>query len=187
MFGFYGKIPAHGDFIRFRADVSFVAKWDQFLQEGLGESREALNSKWDAAYQNAPIWRFVLDPDVCGKRAMTGILMPSQDRVGRRFPLTIFHTLPQATSPSLLDDEPLMTELENTALACLDAQIDKDELARRLDAVPFMQAADTGDANGHSYWLSTFYAGTARRDTRRFDGMPKPAQFVELLTPDRGR
>ncbi|WP_069299192.1 type VI secretion system-associated protein TagF [Neptunicoccus sediminis] len=186
MFGFYGKIPAHGDFIRARGDVSFINEWDQFLQQGMAKSRETLRGDWDAAYQNAPIWRFVLDANVCGKRAMTGVLMPSQDRVGRRFPLTLFHPLEQGATPALLDHEPLMTELENAALACLDTQIDKGALSGRLDVLPFVYDPENSSTNGRSYWLSTFYAGAPRRDSRRFDGMPEAAQFAELLSPDRG-
>lgn len=187
MFGFFGKIPAHGDFIRSRGKVSFINEWDGFLQQGLAESRRRLKEDWDVAYQNSPIWRFLLEPDICGGQAVTGVLMPSQDRVGRRFPLTLFHPLMEPAGPELLDDDPLMTELENIALACLDAQIDKGELIRRLAAVDFSATPAAGNMSRQSYWLSTFFGGAARRDACRFDGLPEPARFEELLSPDRGQ
>ena len=93
MFGYYGKMPAHGDFVRSRADVGFVAGWDRWLQESLAESRAALGHAWQAAYEAAPIWRFALAAGVCGDAPVLGVMMPSQDRVGRCFPLTLFARL----------------------------------------------------------------------------------------------
>src|SRR5436190_512470 len=59
--GFFGKVMTHGDFV----------------------------SRWLDTYLTSPIWRFVLAPGVCDNRAWAGVLMPSVDRVGRHFPLTI--------------------------------------------------------------------------------------------------
>ncbi len=45
--------------------------------------------RWRDAYLAGPAWRFVLAEGVCGTGAYAGVLMPSVDRVGRCFPLTI--------------------------------------------------------------------------------------------------
>ena len=44
---------------------------------------------WLEAFLEAPVWRFVLPPGLCGARAAIGLIMPSVDKVGRYFPLTL--------------------------------------------------------------------------------------------------
>ena len=87
--GFYGKLPCRGDFLQRRAPVSFVDVWDAWLQECMHASKEQLQDKWLDAYLTGPVWRFVLDVGVGGDDGYAGILVPSVDRVGRYFPLTI--------------------------------------------------------------------------------------------------
>jgi type VI secretion system protein ImpM len=97
--GFYGKLPFKGDFLQRRAPQEFVDVWDAWLQECLHESRRALQEKWLDAYLTSPVWRFVLAGGVCGEGAYAGILVPSVDRVGRYFPLTILTRLDAVCCP----------------------------------------------------------------------------------------
>lgn len=92
--GFFGKLPSHGDFVRRRVADDFVAGWDSWLQQCLAQSRETLGGAWLDTYLTSPVWRFALAPSVCGAEAVAGILVPSVDRVGRYFPLTIVWPTP---------------------------------------------------------------------------------------------
>lgn len=96
--GFYGKIPNLGDFISRRLPRSFVEPWDQWLQHGISRSREQLGSQWLEAYLVSPVWRFALGAGICGSEVWVGVLMPSVDRVGRYFPLTLATALPDDTN-----------------------------------------------------------------------------------------
>jgi type VI secretion system protein ImpM len=98
--GFYGKLPCRGDFLQRRAPQDFVDAWDAWLQECIHESRQRLQDAWLNTYLTGPIWRFVLAPGACGEGAYAGILVPSVDRVGRYFPLTVIAQL-------MADDCPL--------------------------------------------------------------------------------
>ncbi|MEJ1963377.1 MAG: type VI secretion system-associated protein TagF [Gammaproteobacteria bacterium] len=91
--GFYGKLPCRGDFLQRRAPQDFVDAWDAWLQECIHESRLRLQDTWLDTYLTGPIWRFVLASGVCGDGAYAGILVPSVDRVGRYFPLTVMAQL----------------------------------------------------------------------------------------------
>jgi type VI secretion system protein ImpM len=97
--GFHGKLPARGDFLTGNLPRSFVDPWDEWLQAGIAASREQLGERWLAIYLESPIWRFVLSPGACGPWPWAGVLMPSVDKVGRYFPLTIADTLPHNSSP----------------------------------------------------------------------------------------
>ena len=87
--GFYGKLPSHGDFVSRRLPREFLDVWDSWLQQAVAESKARLGSDWLDAYLNSPIWRFALMPGICGDQAYLGLMMPSIDRVGRYFPLTV--------------------------------------------------------------------------------------------------
>jgi type VI secretion system protein ImpM len=97
--GFYGKLPCRGDFLQRRAPQDFVDVWDAWLQEVIHESRERLQDGWLAAYLTGPVWRFVLSAGVCGRGSYAGVLVPSVDRVGRYFPLTVIAHLADEECP----------------------------------------------------------------------------------------
>jgi type VI secretion system protein ImpM len=92
--GFFGKVPQLGDFVERGVHPGFLCVWDQWLQEGVAASRETLAESWLDVYLTSPAWRFAIAPGVCGDGGYAGVLVPSVDRVGRYFPLTIVAALP---------------------------------------------------------------------------------------------
>jgi len=92
--GFYGKIPEAGDFISRHLPRGFIDFWDQWLQAALESSRTRLGDEWLQYYLVSPMWRFALSPGICTEHAWVGVLMPSVDKVGRYFPMTIAVPLP---------------------------------------------------------------------------------------------
>jgi type VI secretion system protein ImpM len=97
--GFFGKLPSHGDFIERRVDAGFHEVWDAWLQKSLTESRTALGARWLDCYLTSPLWRFFLCEGVAGTASYAGVLLPSVDRVGRYFPLTVVAELPAGLAP----------------------------------------------------------------------------------------
>jgi type VI secretion system protein ImpM len=96
--GLYGKLHSHGDFIRRRTSDAFVDAWDLWLQESLAASRAVLGDRWLDIYLTSPAWRFAFDAGVCGPDAVIGVMVPSVDRVGRYFPLTLVAPLPRGVA-----------------------------------------------------------------------------------------
>lgn len=134
-FGAFGKMPAVGDFFRLNAPAGFVSVWDAWLQTTLLAGQEALGPLWDDLYLTAPIWRFSLTSGLAGKHKIIGVLMPSVDRVGRRYPLTLMAALP-TPGPAPLDHFRAGTLFERLEMLALDTLEDdmsrerlKDELA----------------------------------------------------------
>ena len=87
--GMHGKLPSHGDFITRRLPRDFLDTWDDWLQRLIATSKTELGERWLDTYLTSPIWSFVLSAGVCGPARWAGVLMPSVDRVGRYFPLTL--------------------------------------------------------------------------------------------------
>ena len=135
--GFFGKLPAHGDFIDRGLPRAFIAPWDQWLQGVLANSRELLGGAWLSHYMVGPIWRFSLSAGLCGAEAWRGVLLPSVDRVNRYYPLTIAMPEPAAASPlgALAGNADWFVACEDAALAALDPSVDAEALDRSLAAI----------------------------------------------------
>ena len=91
--GWHGKLPTVGDFATRRLDSNFVSVWDDWLSAGLAGLRTHDPDHWLDAYLASPTWRFVVTPGFLPAplqaTAWTGVVMPSVDRVGRYYPLTL--------------------------------------------------------------------------------------------------
>jgi type VI secretion system protein ImpM len=137
--GWYGKIPSLGDFASRRLSAAFIEVWDSWLQRSIAASRASLGDRWLEIYLTSPIWRFALMPEALGTSAWAGILMPSVDKVGRHFPLTIAIELSETMNAplSILSAQSWFAELETVALAALDLNCSADDLEDRLRNVDF--------------------------------------------------
>lgn len=136
--GFYGKLPVLGDFVTRRLPRSFVSTWDQWLQGAIASSREQLGADWLDVYLTSPIWRFGLGPGICGETAWAGIMMPSVDKVGRYFPLTLAVSLAEAENlPHLFGPQgaPWFEELEQLALSGLEDGFKLETFDQRLQTL----------------------------------------------------
>lgn len=120
--GWYGKIPATGDFIARRMPAAFCESWDRWMQSAITGSRERLGGRWRDAYLSMPVWRFVLSPGMLTQNAWAGIMLPSVDAVGRYFPLTLASALPSASLDivgTLVAAQSWLDELEAIALSAI--------------------------------------------------------------------
>src|SRR5262245_52262070 len=87
--GLYGKLPSKRDFVAIGTPRALLDVWEPWMQAGISASRVELGGGWKQAFLTAPIWRFWLGAQICGKTVL-GAFMPSLDGVGRYFPLTLF-------------------------------------------------------------------------------------------------
>ena len=92
--GWYGKMPAAGDFVARRVPGAFCEAWGRWLQGALEGARARLGSSWSEDFLSMPVWRFLLGPGVATPNAWAGVMAPSVDKVGRYFPLALASALP---------------------------------------------------------------------------------------------
>jgi type VI secretion system ImpM family protein len=183
--GCFGKIRAHADFIRHNAEPFHAAGLEPWLDQGMQETVRAMKTGWDQVQRALTPQRFLyLDPR--RDLAFAGILAPSYDKVGRRFPLLIFAPCDARigaadTCVAALEFFGRAEELATLAERGLDASsfkahvgslrsgLDRDESARRLakdcDDVPLTELAEVlGDGQGPAgliQWLANAAAAFA--------------------------
>jgi type VI secretion system ImpM family protein len=176
MTGLFGKLPAYGDFVRRELPQSFVQPWDEWLQACLGAAREALGADFPAVWAAAPPWRFHLPAGVCGPTTVVGVLLTSEDLVGRFFPLTL------AALPS--DDAPLPNEawyaaLEQAGLAGRDQGDTVDALLATLPTTSVGRSLSLSEVIPLAGW----WTGDGRQ--LKLSTLPTALQFCTMLAGDR--
>jgi len=122
--GFYGKLPSHGDFLRRRVSDAFVGVWDAWLQECVAASRSALGERWLDVYLTSPAWRFGCAAGTFGPSPVIGLMVPSVDRVGRYFHLTLVAELPEDVSlvAAATASAPFFDSTERLVIETLEAE-----------------------------------------------------------------
>jgi len=188
--GFFGKIPARGDFVRSGLPPAFVAAWDAWLQEVIPVSRELLGEDWLPAWLEAPIWRFALGQGLCGDDAVVGVWMPSVDRAGRHFPLTLAAVVPGATVESLAEQgADWLAVAQRAGLDAVASDATPEQLAVALSEAPcFSDGMDLATepatvpaaSSGASRWWTEGAPLVAAR-TLATSGLPDGPTFTAML------
>ncbi|WP_372620158.1 type VI secretion system-associated protein TagF [Falsiroseomonas sp.] len=173
--GFLGKLPARGDFVSRGLPRGFAEPWDAWLAEAMSGSRAILGEDWLPAWLEAPIWRFALPAGHCGPEAAAGVMLPSVDRSGRHWPLTLAATF-AGLSAAPAPDPAWLDLLEAAGLDAVLADAEPDRVAERIAALP--AGCGTGGALG-SWWT----IGAPRVAPRQFvaGALPGPAAFAAML------
>jgi type VI secretion system protein ImpM len=190
--GFFGKLPARGDFVRRDLPQDFVDAWDGWLAAGIAESKARLGADWLAAFLEAPVWNFALAPGVAGP-AIAGIFLPSVDRAGRYFPLTIAAATAGAGPPT---DPAWFAALAAAGVAALaeDATLEGFEAAvaalpppASCAARPFAGGMVAAQASGLVPAPALFWTQGGARVAASFAALPAlpPPDWFDALLADR--
>lgn len=147
--GFFGKLPAMGDFVTRGLPASFVGPWDRWI------TRHLVHRFSQGAMSSHPVLRFILGPEAFGP--MTGVVMASADRAGRRFPLTIAAAPPTATTEVTTLAADWFEALEIAGKSARDGEVDGDGLAARLASLPYSMITASGDlVRGMALWTGQY-------------------------------
>lgn len=188
--GWYGKLPGLGDFAARRLPPGFISRWDEWLQLGLREMGPTLADDSDLL---APVRRFWLSPGVIDALAWGGLLMPSADRAGRRFPLTVAQ--PMATLAQALAARRWFGGIVAAMRFTQGHEHTLDDFEECLGALPPPppRSAPRADEQLAGELLSSRAACSAwwchgavsAKDFLVFDGLPAPAVLASLLDGPR--
>ncbi|TPK72524.1 type VI secretion system-associated protein TagF [Mesorhizobium sp. B2-4-15] len=126
--GFYGKMPATGDFVTRRLPGDFVRTWDRWLAQHIVPLFEL------EAWPQGMALRFLAGPTTFG--ASAGIVLRSADRVGRQFPLSVVARLSEAPPLKLAYADAWFDRVETVAFAAQRGELTLDELDAALSALP---------------------------------------------------
>ncbi|GBQ67032.1 hypothetical protein AA103196_1579 [Ameyamaea chiangmaiensis NBRC 103196] len=92
--GYWGKLPAHGDFVRGGLSDGIVSRLDRWVSVEMAAAHARHGERFERLWHRAPTWSFTIRPGVLEHgHAVTGLWTPSIDAAGRCFPFifTILH------------------------------------------------------------------------------------------------
>ena len=185
--GWYGKLPGLGDFATRRLPPRFVAAWDEWIGAGLQCARELQGPDWLDGYLVAPIRRFWIAAGVVDEQAWAGLLMPSVDRVGRCFPLTVAQ--PMGSLAQALSAREWSDGIDAAMRSTLKQDGRPDDLERELARVPAARDRDATSAplahgllkhaaaSCSGWWCD---GACAASEFSVFNGLPPPQEFARL-------
>jgi type VI secretion system protein ImpM len=174
--GFYGKIPSRGDFVRHGLSRAVVSCWDDWVQRVLVEASLQKGADLAAAWDAAPVWRLALDAGLCGPAPLFGVMLPSTDRSGRRFPLLCA----AEGAMTMTEAGYLLATLQEIGRAAVETASAPEEIRARLAAVGIPEPAETAmvvaPAGRGRWWHDA--AGVLT-----LPAMPDAATFLRMLRP----
>lgn len=176
--GLYGKLPACGDFVRNGLPRRFTDPWDAWLQEVMPIGRARLNDQFVPAWLEAPVWRFALAAGMCAPEQALGVWMPSLDRAGRHFPLT----LARIGLAGLIsrDAERFLDVAEQAGRAAIAEDLRPEDVAGLLGAGAVGCSAELRIPSDGTLWWT---AGGPRCSARTLllPGLPDGETFAMML------
>jgi type VI secretion system protein ImpM len=121
--GFFGKIPATGDFVAANLPRTFIDRWDRWM------SMELL-TRPDEGELDSRAWRFAVPAAIFCDQPCAGVWRMSEDRVGRRYPFAIVRLGPPP-NPS----DPWFEQITELARVAVDHSLSTEIISRRLAGI----------------------------------------------------
>ncbi|HEX3343182.1 MAG TPA: type VI secretion system-associated protein TagF, partial [Polyangiaceae bacterium] len=98
----FGKTPRMGDFLRVGTGGPAGEALEQWVEQGLGTAETRRGRYWPSLYGAGAPYAFIFRPPRASptRETLVGVIKPSVDSVGRRFPLVVYATaLPRPNVP----------------------------------------------------------------------------------------
>lgn len=170
--GFFGKIPSRGDFLCVGLSLGFIQAWDGWLQGVLADVQRTLGEGWAEVWRVAPVWRFALPSGQCGHHPVLGLWMPSIDRVGRSFPLTI-------AAEGADHGDAFLDAVERIGREAISYDLGPEAVMDRLRQAPLPSTAPDPGGQGARWWSD----GGPLADAAELvlDTLPDSAGFARML------
>ncbi len=186
--GLFGKLPARGDFVSEKLPRDFIDNWDAWWRRGLAETQGRWGDEWTDAWLEAPVWRFMLPPGLCGRNGILGLWLPSVDKVGRYSPLTIAAAAPCDWLPYVGEMSSFLAAAEEAGRDALEHDLSPADLLERIE-VAFSAAEGPPSGLDFVAGRTAWWTEGGPRVAARFEtgtGLPEGGDFAALIDDDWG-
>lgn len=154
----YGKLPVHGDFVRYNAGGRALRALDEWIQQGLYYAKSRLGRGYDEAYDSMQPVRFLYAAPDAGA-AIIGVMRPSRDRSRRTFPFLIAAEIDAGSShPGPVHQAPVRYEgfldcAERLTADGVSGKVDHREMSEWIEASRLGAVAAHGTAAMYDRFL----------------------------------
>lgn len=188
--GFFGKIQSHGDFISEGLDRDLIGALDGWVQAGMHACTDVFTSRWSSVFSASPPLRFITERGIWGRNAYAGVLLPSRDRVGRKYPLVVLAQMADFNQHprTLYQDDTWFMAAEAVAETSMTSDFDMQRFTTAVKRLRMpkpkgededvMSSARSGQPISLWWYID---ADTRRARGMRFEGKPTATDFVRLF------
>ena len=194
----FGKTPRMGDFLRVGNGGAAGEALEQWVEQGLAYAEAKRGAAWPSIYGAGATYAFIFRPPRSSpaREPLVGVIKPSVDAVGRRFPLVVYaqalsraavpwpHILPMAFGDFLDAAATLLFEADSvTGIADMQAALRRIAPPHTADA----------DRNAHEYeaWAASTpleHAWSVVYGADRWLSAPRAVHTIaEAVGPFRGQ
>ena len=169
--GFFGKHPGFGDFVSHGLSGLVQSGVQDWLTGTLAQAKAILGDDWAAVYDASRPIRFWAGSAVFKTQTLRGVICPSHDKVGRRYPFVLIQEN-AATLPPVLDtDQSFHASAETFAAVALERNV---EQSRDIMATSSHDRREDAPLDPPMFWatnperdVSALLAATAQTDYAR--------------------
>lgn len=193
--GFYGKIPALGDFVSRGLKTEIVNTLDSWLTDYMSALPLVLPN-YQTDWESLPIWRFITAQSIFSEHICVGLLASSYDSVGRLFPVVIlYEVLSEHELQQMLcyDEHMWLFDVEDIIYAARYQHLEADGLFKAINRLSpsylkpvLSQSSDKTlaiwskclevlQSTGSLWW----YEGKQGTTYCHYSKLPKGADFVK--------
>lgn len=193
--GFFGKVPSHGDFISDGLERELIGTFDDWMRSGLHACADLFSGRWSEIFASSPPIRFIIERGIWGNCAYAGVLVPSADRVGRKYPLAIIAQLNSFRKHprTLYLDDTWFMAAEALAETSMTGDFDMSRFNASVKKLrlpkPREEDDDAADmVRGRVPTSLWWHIDPVSRRARglKFDGKPKASDFLRLFSDMAG-
>lgn len=167
----FGKLPNRADFVRVDANHPVALEFDELIQSAL-EQMAGEAGVLDGAETSGTVDFFYVSKDQ--RQIMLGVLMPSQDQAGRRYPLVAAVILPYDSIEGYLPVAPIAYEVFFDGL--------RDQVANAVEnSVEALSCRLFLESNLHTYETAEDDLELAQSVVDRFMSMQPVSRVGNLL------
>ncbi len=193
--GFFGKVPSHGDFISDGLERELIGTFDNWMRSGLHACADTFAGRWSEIFASSPPIRFIIESGIWGNSAYAGVLVPSADRVGRKYPLAIVAQLNNFRKHprTLYLDDTWFMAAEALAETSMTGDFDMSRFNASVKKLRPPKPREEDDAPEMvrnrvptSLWWRIDPVNRRARGLK-FDGKPKASDFLRLFSDMAGK
>lgn len=132
--GVYGKLPCIGDFFHRGLGPDTINNLHEFHSQCLYALQQQQPNLWRTGFDQQGIWQVYFPKGALATNAFVGVLCPSQDRVGRAFPITALVSIPSYLS-SFIFSPPFsecLAKLQTVIAASVHDNTNTDQVFKKL-------------------------------------------------------
>jgi type VI secretion-associated protein, BMA_A0400 family len=180
--GYFGKLPASGDFVVRGLPKELSDHLYVWFSNGMLALERYDPAEWQHAYLVTPVWHFIFNRGVWGSQALQGCIAPSIDKVGRYSPLAIVRSFESTYIREVLPPvDSWLYQVDASLRRSISEQVPAEEILSSVDILFSQRQIQTNAQSAATILNELGIVDEVMPDTRKrwFSWPDLPQSFLD--------